>query len=136
VTEAEEMNIPLPRDKHRQTSKAPQAQFQTTATRHTPQRGESPEHGAFPMHKRRTGMATGFFRHETWSRLPFPSSGDLPDPRMDPRSPARQVDTLPSESPGTLPHMKGMFTLCCRLLRVQQHYAKKVHTLILKILYC
>ena len=90
----------------------------------------------FPVHKRRTGMATGFFRHKTWSRLPFPSSGDLLDPRMDPRSPAWQVDTLPSESPGTLPHMKGMFTLCCRLVRVQQHYAKKVHTLILKILYC
>jgi len=30
----------------------------------------------------------GFFRHEYWSRLPFPSSGDLPDPGIKPRSPA------------------------------------------------
>ena len=31
--------------------------------------------------------------------LPFPSPGDLPDPGIEPRSPALQVDSLPSESP-------------------------------------
>ena len=36
----------------------------------------------------------GFSRQEYWSGLPFPSSGDLPDP---PRSPALQADALPSE---------------------------------------
>ena len=35
-----------------------------------------------------------------WSRLPFPSPGDLPDPGIKPRSPALQADTLPSEPPG------------------------------------
>ena len=30
----------------------------------------------------------GFPRQEYWSWLPFPSPGDLPDPGMEPRSPA------------------------------------------------
>ena len=29
----------------------------------------------------------GFSRQEYWSGLPFPSLGDLPDPRIEPRSP-------------------------------------------------
>ena len=32
--------------------------------------------------------------------MPFPSPGDLPDPRIEPGSPALQADALPSESPG------------------------------------
>ena len=42
----------------------------------------------------------GFPRQEYWSGLPFPSPGDLPDPGMDPGSPASQEDPLPSEPPG------------------------------------
>ena len=45
---------------------------------------------------------TGFSRQEYWSGLPFPSPGDLPDPRIEPRSPALQADALTSESPGKL----------------------------------
>ena len=30
----------------------------------------------------------GFSRQENWSGLPFPSPGDLPDPGIEPRSPA------------------------------------------------
>ena len=41
----------------------------------------------------------GFSRQEYWSRLPFPSPGDLPDPEIEPRSPALQADFLPSEPP-------------------------------------
>ena len=41
-----------------------------------------------------------FFRQEYWSGLPFPSPGDLPDPGIEPRSPAWQADALPSEPPG------------------------------------
>ena len=43
----------------------------------------------------------GFSRQEYWSRLPFPSPGDLPDPGIEPRSPELQADTLTSEPPGT-----------------------------------
>ena len=32
--------------------------------------------------------------------MPFPSPGDLPDPGIEPRSPALQADALPSEPPG------------------------------------
>ena len=42
----------------------------------------------------------GFSRQEYWSGLPFPSPGYLPDPGIEPRSPALLVDALPSEPPG------------------------------------
>ena len=41
-----------------------------------------------------------FSRQECWSGLPFPSPGDLPDPGIEPGSPALQADALPSEPPG------------------------------------
>ena len=40
-----------------------------------------------------------FSRQEYGSGLPFPSPGDLPDPGIEPRSPALQADALPSELP-------------------------------------
>ena len=40
-----------------------------------------------------------FPRKEYWSGLPFLSPGDLPDPGIEPRSPALQADSLPSEPP-------------------------------------
>ena len=42
----------------------------------------------------------GFSRQEYQSGLPFPPPGDLPDPGIEPRSPALQEDALPSEPPG------------------------------------
>ena len=39
-------------------------------------------------------------RPEYWSGQPFPSPGDLPNPGIEPRSPALQVDALPAEPPG------------------------------------
>ena len=42
----------------------------------------------------------GFSRQEYWSELPFPSPGDLPNPGIEPGSPALQTDTLPSEPLG------------------------------------
>ena len=42
----------------------------------------------------------GFSRQESWSGLPFPSPGDLPDPGIEPRSPALEADALTSEPPG------------------------------------
>ena len=42
----------------------------------------------------------GFSRQEYWSGLPVPSPGDLPDPGVEPRSPALQADALSSEPPG------------------------------------
>ena len=44
----------------------------------------------------------GFSRQEYWSALPFPSPGDLPDPGIEPRSPALQADALTSELPSQI----------------------------------
>ena len=42
-----------------------------------------------------------FSRQEYWSELPFPSPGDLPNPGIEPGSPALQADSLSSEPPGS-----------------------------------
>ena len=42
----------------------------------------------------------GFSRQEHWSGLPFPSPGDLPNPGIEPRSPALQADSLLTELQG------------------------------------
>ena len=42
----------------------------------------------------------GFSRQKYWSGLLFPSLGDLPEPGIEPRSSALQVDGLTSEPPG------------------------------------
>ena len=38
-----------------------------------------------------------FSRQEYWSGLPFPSPGHLPNPGIEPWSPALQADALPPE---------------------------------------
>ena len=50
-----------------------------------------------------------FSRQECWSRLPFPSPG------IKPGSPALQVDSLPSESPGK-PRRSTTTSCCCCLV--------------------
>ena len=42
-------------------------------------------------------LPMGFSGQEYWSGLPFPSPGDLSDPGIEPRSPALQADSLPTE---------------------------------------
>ena len=42
-----------------------------------------------------------FSRQEYWSGLPFHSPGDLPDPGIEPGTPALQSDSRLSEPPGT-----------------------------------
>ena len=45
-------------------------------------------------------LSIGFSRQEYWSGLPFPSSRNLPNPWIEPRSRALQADSLLSEPPG------------------------------------
>ena len=47
-----------------------------------------------------TPLSMGFSRQEHWSGLPFPSPGNLPNPEMEPWSPALQADYLPTELQG------------------------------------
>ena len=50
-------------------------------------------------------LSMGFPKQEYWSGLPVPSLGDLPNPGIEPMSPAVQADYLPQShqgSPSTL----------------------------------
>ena len=50
-------------------------------------------------------LSIGLPRQEYWSGLPFPSPGDLPNPRVEPTSPAlagRFFTTEPSGKPITI----------------------------------
>ena len=49
-----------------------------------------------------------FPRQDYWSGLPFPSPGDLPDPGIEPGSPALQADALPSELLGKPGNRKSL----------------------------
>ena len=42
-------------------------------------------------------LSMGFSKQEYWNGLPFPSPGDLPDPGIEPGSPALQADSLLTE---------------------------------------
>ena len=50
----------------------------------------------------RAPLSLGFSRQQMWSGLPCPPPGDLPNLRVEPNSPALQVDSLPSEPPEKL----------------------------------
>ena len=47
-----------------------------------------------------TPLSMEFSRQEYWSRLPFPSPGDLPDPEIKPVSPALGGRFFTTEPPG------------------------------------
>ena len=49
----------------------------------------------------------GFSTQEYWGGLPCPPPGVLPDPEIEPKFPALQVDSSPSEPPGR-PENTGM----------------------------
>ena len=51
---------------------------------------------------RQAPLSMGFSRQEYWSELPRSHPGDIPDPAIEPRSPALQADALLSEPPGKL----------------------------------
>ena len=44
-------------------------------------------------------LSMGFSKQEHWSGLPCPPPGDLPNPGMEPRSPALQADSLQQSRP-------------------------------------
>ena len=59
-------------------------------------------------------LSMGFSRQEYWSGLPFPSPEDLPDPEIEPRSPALQADSLLISHQG----MKiGLVRLICPFIK-------------------
>ena len=59
---------------------------------------------------RQAPLSMGFSRQEYWSGLPFPSPGDLPNPGIEPVSPAWQVDSLPLTHQGR-PFLEGPYSV-------------------------
>ena len=57
-------------------------------------------------------LSMGFSRQEYWSGLPSPSPGHLPNPAIEPVSPALQTDSLP------LSHW-GTSKMWCRQYKIQ-----------------
>ena len=58
---------------------------------------------------RQAPPSMGFSRQGYWSGLPFPSPGDLPDPGIEPWSPALEADSLPTELQGKTDHQVALF---------------------------
>ena len=75
-------------------------------------------HGQYPARL----LSMEFSRQEYWSGLPLPFPEDLPDPGIEPESPALQVDSLPSEPPGKLMMVHAAFIIifqdCVRVSKV------------------
>ena len=55
-----------------------------------------------------TPLFMGFPRQKYWSRLPFPSPGNISYPGIEPWSPTLQVDSLPTEPPGKPGQWQGL----------------------------
>ena len=80
-------------------------------------------------------LPVGFSRQEHWSELPFPSPGDLPNPRIKPRAPALQADSLPSEPPGK-PWMSPVSVNSLRTQESQMELKYKPSVAKIKVLGC
>ena len=71
---------------------------------------------------RQAPLSKGFSRQEYWSGLPCPPPGDLPNPGTEPRSPALQGDSLPSEPPEkpregqAVPQVRSSRDILCKSL--------------------
>ena len=62
-----------------------------------------------------------FSRPDYWSGSPFPSPGDLPNPGMEPMSPALKADSLPAEPQGKPKHIGvGSLSLLQGILLTQE----------------
>ena len=65
-------------------------------------------------------LSMGFSRQEHWSGLPCPLPGDLPDPGIEPGSPALQADSLPLSHWGSLSRQSGVLKSQKKMHRQQQ----------------
>ena len=72
----------------------------------------------------------GFPRQEYWSGLPFPSPGNLPEPGIEPASPALADIFLTIEPPGK-PLVEGMLTLK-RLLYLRKEQNNEYYSVFFK----
>ena len=70
----------------------------------------------------------GFPRPEYWRGQPFPSPGHLPNPGIEPRSPASQADSLPAEPQGNPKNTGvGSLSLVQRIFPTQESNQGLLH---------
>ena len=81
-----------------------------------------------PMDCSLPGLSMEFSRQESWSGLPFPSPGDLPDPGIEPRSPALQADSLLTEPSGK-PSLAPEYAL----IKCQSHFTSLSCTIVSEV---
>ena len=68
-------------------------------------------------------LSMEFSKQEYWSGLPFPFPENLPDPGIEPRSPAFQADAFPSEPPGKLCRRRN-YIVYIGVIRLHRIYYK------------
>ena len=68
-------------------------------------------------------LSMGFSRQEYWSRLPFPSPGNLPNPGIKSGSPLLQADSLLSKPPRK-PPQTYFFLTCVAAVDIYLPYIK------------
>ena len=69
---------------------------------------------------RQAPLFMGFSRQEYWSGLPFSSPADLSNPRIEPRSPTLQADSLPADPQGKPKNTRvGSLSLLQRIFLTQ-----------------
>ena len=73
-----------------------------------------------PMDYSLPGFSVHGIFQEYWSRLPFPSPGDLPDPGIQCRSSTLQVDSFLGKPPGSFPGNGEVLVKGYRLLVIRQ----------------
>ena len=88
----------------------------------------------------RLPLSMEFSRQQYWSGLPFPSSGDFPNPGIKPTSPAWQVDSLtlshlvsPNEKGVLIKYddfQRAIISLVCAILFSFSFYVIKIHTIL------
>ena len=66
-------------------------------------------------------LCPGIFLQEYWSWLPFPPPGDLPDPGVEPASPALQAYSLPLNHSGS-PGVRYVLSTTLRALKLESYW--------------
>ena len=72
----------------------------------------------------RAPLSMELSRQEDWIGKPFASSGDLPIPGIEHRSPELQADSLPSEAPG-----QAHYPTCNLILKLSFSYTLSILSL-------